>query len=118
MSDQVLIVLIVAAAIVIVLYLFRDRLKKFTIKGSQDNLEANLEAYKDTAQNEPGAAGQSYGVNISGNKQVGKDNKIKVAQSSVNVSDNTQMGQGQEIRVDANPSGESSPALKPDVPKQ
>jgi hypothetical protein len=106
MSDTVIIILVIVIGIVVVLFMFRDRLKRFSIKGSKDEVEANLETYKENQQpasaDAVGKPSQSYGVNISGNKQVGKGNKIDVAQKKVNVSYNVQLGQGNKIDVPQN----------------
>jgi hypothetical protein len=103
MSDNVLIVLIITVAIIIVLFIFRDRLRKFSIKGGKDSVEANLETYKEkqtpTTKEINGKTEHAYGVNISGNKQIGKEHEIVVTKSNVNVSDNLQLGENDQIEV-------------------
>lgn len=100
MDNTVWIVLIVAGAVLLVLFMFRGVLSKFFLKANREGVEAGIE----TRESHPVAPtseadSHPYAVNISRNKQLGMDNKIDVAQSNVNISDNTQAGRGQAIEV-------------------
>lgn len=100
MDTWVWIVLIVAVAVIVVLFMFRDKLGKFFLKAGHDGIETGLETREPGPGAPPDEPGRKpYGVNISGNKQVGAGNQISVAQSDVNVSDNTQAGRDQTIEV-------------------
>ena len=105
MSETVWIVLIIAIAVIVVLFMFRGALARFFLKASQDGFEAELETRE---QGPTGSqAGQSSaGTNISGNWQVGRQNKIDVGQPDTNVSDNLQLGREQDITA--------RPQTKPD----
>ena len=103
MSDTVLTVLIVAIAIIVVLFMFRERLRNFIFKANKDGVEANLE----TNQQDKtlGNQGRQPSVNISGNRQIGKGNRIDVGRSNVNVEKNLQKGDDEEIVVRPQKSG-------------
>jgi hypothetical protein len=102
MDSTIWIALIVAAAVIIVLFMFRRDIRKFFVKASRDGVEAGLET-RDPAPSPPpaagGAPGRAPGVNIKGNTQAGAGNRIGVAQSDVNVEDNKQLGRDQSIEV-------------------
>jgi hypothetical protein len=104
MSDTVLIVLIIALAVIIVLFAFRGALSRFFLKASREGFEAELQT-RDPAggqQSElPKEAAEppSPGVNISGNVQRGSGHRIAVNRPDVNVSDNEQSGRDQSIEV-------------------
>ena len=98
MDSTIWIALIIAVAVVVVLFMFRRDIRKFFVKASRDGVEAGLET-RDPNQNTPEVADRSYGVNIKGNTQAGSGNKISVAQSDVNVEDNAQVGRDQSIEV-------------------
>jgi hypothetical protein len=101
MNDAIWIALIIAGAIIVVLYMFRGVLARFFFKAGHEGVEASLETRDQTT----GSATASptppprAGVNISGNQQIGRENKIEVGRQDVNVSDNTQLGEKQEIKV-------------------
>ena len=94
MSDTVLIALIIAAAVVVVLFLFRKQLHRFSLKASGKGLETKLEARTPTASPE-----RQAGITIRGSRQVGEGNIIDVGRSGVNVEDNTQLGTEQKIVI-------------------
>ena len=101
MDSTIWIALIVAAAVIIVLFMFRHDIRKFFVKASRDGVEAGLETHDPGQSAPPGGAapGHPYGVNIKNNKQIGAGNKIGVGQSNVNVEDNMQLGRDQSIEV-------------------
>jgi hypothetical protein len=105
MSDTVLIVFIIAIAVVVVLVIFRKQVSRFFIKAGKEGLEADLET-REPASPTTTTAGSPASVVISGNKQIGKANKIDVAQSDVAVDDNLQLGEGQQIKVRPDPGAE------------
>jgi len=112
MSDTVQITLIVAVVVLIVLFMFRERLRNFMIKASREGVEANL----DTNQPANDAPKDRQGrVNITGNKLMGNKNRIDVGRSNVNVEKNLQKGSNQEIVVRTPKSvsrGKSKPSPK------
>ena len=104
MDNTTWIVLIVAVAIIVVLFMFRRDIRKFFVKASRDGVEAGLET-RDPGQSPPPVAtppGHPRSVNIKGNTQAGSGNKISVAQPNVNVEDNKQLGRDQSIEVKPN----------------
>ncbi|MCA9965078.1 MAG: hypothetical protein KC423_12565 [Anaerolineales bacterium] len=104
MSDTVLIVLIIVVAIIIVLWLFRSSLSRFFIKANKEGMEAELQTHssqKPGAKNMPTtSSAKASDVNVSGNWQIGRGNKIRTSGKSANVSDNRQLGEEQEITVE------------------
>ena len=100
MSDTVLTVLIVALAVVVVLYLFRGQLRRFLFKANREGIEAEL-----TTRAEAGRQGRQDGINISRSKQIGKGNVIEIGRRDVNVEDALQLGEDQKIvaKPDASP---------------
>lgn len=101
MDTTIWIALIVAVAVIVVLFMFRRNIRKFFVKASRNGIEAGLET-RDPSQSPPPAEiapVHPYGVNIKGNTQAGSGNKISVGQSNVNVEDNTQVGRDQSIEV-------------------
>jgi hypothetical protein len=94
MNPKVQIVLIIAAAVVIVLIIYKNRLSKFKLKANEKGVETELNADDGKTQ------GNNDGIVISGNKQIGKDNKIKVSSlNKAKIDKNTQKGDRQEIDV-------------------
>ena len=105
MSETVWIVLIIAIAVIVVLFMFRGALARFFLKASQDGFEAELETREQELTGSQ--AGQSTAsTNISSNWQIGRENKIDVGQADTNVSDNLQIGSEQDITA--------RPQTKPD----
>jgi hypothetical protein len=104
MSDTVLTVLIVAVAVVVILFMFRRQLSAFIFRANKEGVEAHLETRDTTAQDQTsGSAGRTHSVNISDNRQIGRDQEISVGRADTNVSDNLQLGEEQKIRVDPDP---------------
>jgi hypothetical protein len=94
MNDTVLTVLIVAVAVIVVLFMFRRQLSRFFLRADKKGLEARLETHN------PGAiAKRSDSITIKGNQQVGADNAIAIERSNVNMADNLQLGERQRITV-------------------
>lgn len=96
MSDTVQIGLIIAFVVIVVLFMFRERLRNFMIKANKDGVEANLDAGQGVSQ---AGKNKRATVNISGNKQIGNKNRIDVGRTNVNVEKNLQKGNNQEIVV-------------------
>jgi len=95
MSDAVWIVMIVAAAVVVTLYLYRRRLRDFFLKADRQGLEARLSTHPEDSSVAPAKPG----VKISGNVQRGREHEISVARDDVEINDNLQEGRGQKITV-------------------
>lgn len=108
-ENTVLIVAVVAIAVIVVLLMFRERLRSFGFKAGKNGVEANLE----TSQQAKSQTKQTGGsITISGNKQIGKGNQIDVGRSNVNVVKNLQKGENQ--RIVARPQKSTSkPKVKP-----
>ena len=90
MSDQVMIVLIVALAVVIVLVVFRDKLSRFVFKAK--GINAHLETHTNS------------GVKISKTSQKGKGHEINVERDNVDISDHKQDGEDHKLTVKKNKS--------------
>ncbi|MBE2197835.1 MAG: hypothetical protein IAE79_04435 [Anaerolinea sp.] len=100
MNDTVLIVLIIAVVVVVVLWMFRSTLSRFFIKANREGVEAELQTNDIIEQNEEaGAAAKPADVNVRGNWQIGRGNKLRVEGEEANVSDNRQVGEDQDITV-------------------
>jgi hypothetical protein len=94
MDPKVQIVVIIAVAVVVVLLFYRNHLSKFKLKASEKGIETELDTDKGKTQ------GKDEGIIISGNKQIGKDNKIKVSNiDKAKITENTQKGDQQEIDI-------------------
>jgi hypothetical protein len=98
-DDTVLIVSVVAIAVIVILFMFRERLKSFGFKASKDGLEANLDTERQGKAGTAAQADKARSINISGNRQIGEGNQIDVGRSSVNVEKNLQKGKNQKIVV-------------------
>lgn len=98
MSDTVLIVLIIAVAVIVVLWMFRSSLSRFFIKANKEGMEAELQTHDNHEQTE-GIPGERPDVNVESNWQVGRGNKIYVSSKEADVSDNRQLGEDQGITV-------------------
>ncbi len=96
MSDTVKIALIIAVVVVVVLYLFRDRLRSFGLKASGGTVEAELKT-SDAAASPPGES--RPGVVVRGTEMTGSDQAVKVRGKQVEVTDTTLRGKGQEFSV-------------------
>ncbi len=102
MSNTAQIALIVAVAVVIVLYLFRRQLAEFMLKFNKDGLETKLTTREPaTPKPIPPAtpAPASRPIVIKGNVQEGADHVIDVRRGGVEVIENLQDGDHQEIVV-------------------
>ena len=96
MSERVWIFLIVATAVVVVVFLLRKQLKTLLFKGG--GIEAGLDTHGSLASTDA-TPNRQASVNISGNKLIGKRQGIEVTRTDVNVSDNKLKGEDQEIIV-------------------
>jgi hypothetical protein len=103
MSDPVRIALIVAAAVVIALIIFRRQLSSFLFKATKDGIEAELKTHTQSpsgsAGDSPAGRPKSASVNIKRNRLFGWGNRIDVERDDVNVEENTQLGGNQELTV-------------------
>ena len=91
MSDTVSISLIIGVVVLVCLFALRNTLKQFGLK--INGLSANVKTH------------ERPGVNITGNKQSGKNHLIKTERNDINISDNFQVGEQNVIvaEVDAGP---------------
>lgn len=101
MDSTVWIALIIAAAVIVILFMFRPALKKFFLRADQGGIEAGIETREvPAAQPSTDATpNQAHAIEISHNKLMGAKQKISVGRSDVKVSDNTQIGHNQAIEV-------------------
>lgn len=88
MSDTVLITLIIAIAVVIILFIFRDKLSAFNLTANKRGLKGNLKNYPPPS-----------GVTVSGNVQQGDNHEINVGRDDATVIDNIQDGRENTISV-------------------
>ncbi len=87
MSDTVLITLIIAIAVVIILFIFKDRLSAFNLTANKRGLKGNVKNYPPS------------GVTISGVVQKGNKDKISVSQNDATVTNTKQLGDEDEINI-------------------
>ena len=101
MTQTFWIALIVAVAVVLVVLLLRRQLSSLFLKGM--GMEARVETHGPDSQNAARntRAMTKGGVNISGFKQSGSNNKLDIARGDVNLEQTQQKGSGQEINVRA-----------------
>jgi len=92
MSETLWITLIIAVVVLVVLFMFRKQLQSFLFKANREGIQAELNT------RDPRPQGRAQ-VNITGNRQAGKDNAIDVGRSGVNVQDNKQRGSNNKITV-------------------
>jgi hypothetical protein len=98
-SETVWIVLIIAVAVIVVLYMFRGALASFFLKATQEGFEAGLET-REQPPSDDQAEHSPADVNVSDTWQIGRKNKIAVGRSDTNVSKSRQIGEEQEITVE------------------
>jgi hypothetical protein len=100
MSDNVQIVLIIVAALVIVLFIFRKQLSDFRFKGGKEGVDMQLKTRKDAAQIAPGQPGEKQaGTSVNRNKLWGKGNEINLEGTNASVDENQLIGEEQKINV-------------------
>jgi hypothetical protein len=100
MSQPVQITLIAAVTVVIVLYIFRRQLKDFIFKFNREGVDAHLSTHEPEPGREavPASTGKAS-TRVSGNRLVGRDQRIDVRKSNTDVSENLMMGRDQVIAV-------------------
>lgn len=97
MSYSVETALIIAGTVVLVIFLLRGSLKRFSIKANQKSVEGRIETHAPDAKS--GGAPAAHGVVVRGNRQVGTNQKIEVRRGDAQVSDNVQAGKDQKIDI-------------------
>jgi hypothetical protein len=90
--------IIIGVVVIIILFMFRKRLRKFIFQIGKDGLRSELHAGDEVAS-PPAAQPKPGGVNISGNVQTGRGHRIDVGRGDTAVRDNVQTGHKQEIVV-------------------
>ena len=85
--------------IIIILFMFRKRLRTFIFQVGKDGLRSELHAGGEVASPPDAAPPKPGGVNISGNVQVGQGHRIDVGRGDTTVRENIQTGREQEIVV-------------------
>jgi len=96
-SDKAIIVSAVALAIVVILFLVRERLSRFAFKANRDGLETEIET--NLPRGDAGTAARARSIRVSNNRQEGTGHRIEVARGSVEVEGNIQAGSDQKISV-------------------
>lgn len=86
--------IIIGVVVIIILFMFRKRLRTFIFQIGKDGLRSELHA-----GDVPPDAPPTGGVTISGNVQAGQGHRIDVARGDTAVRDNVQTGREQEIVV-------------------
>ena len=100
MSDPVLIVLIIAATVIVVLFIFRRQLKDFVFRVNKKELNAQIHTHSPSET--PASPRESgAGIVIRGIRMQGKDQGIDVSRPGVEVSDSRMTGIDQHITVAA-----------------
>lgn len=95
MNEQVLIALIVAVAILAIIFLLRERLQRFGFKSKL--FETEIETHRQELS--PPSASAGGGVKISNNVMEGQGNRIEVRRGGTEVGDNQLRGENQDIFV-------------------
>lgn len=99
MSETVQIAIIVAGVVVIVLFMFRERLTHFEFSADSKGVSSRLDAEPANVpkQTDRGnASGDKLGIRISGNRMMGKGNVIQ-AERPAEIVQNTMIGVEQRI---------------------
>ena len=90
MSDGVTITGIIAVAIIVVMAIFKDRLKAFFFKADSEGVRATIKAGNDKT---------SSGITIKKTSQIGSNSEIKVSKDNVNIEEFEQKGKGHKLEV-------------------
>ena len=109
MNDTVWIALIVALAVIVVLWMFRPMLSRFFLKVGKEGVEADLETRERQSQ-QPGGF-RRFLTNVSRNWQIGRGNKMTITGSGTNFEGNAQVGKEQELNV-TDPDKPAAPPTK------
>lgn len=98
-SNTVWIVLIIAIALILVLFMFRRQLREFILKVTRAGVELELKNNQSTEDHPVpvNKAKRGPGTRIIGNIQFGKHNRIENNQSNASIEDNKQIGGGNII---------------------
>ena len=101
MSDNVMIVLVIAIALIVILFIFRKQLSNFHFRGGRDGVDMELKTRKETSTAASAQSGRkSSGTSVSRNTLWGRKNKINVQNSGkASVDENKVVGEEQEINV-------------------
>lgn len=108
--------IIIGVVVIIVLFMFRKRLRKFIFQIGKDGLRSELQAGDEAASPPAATPPRPGGVNISGNVQAGQGHRIDVGRGDTTVRDNLQTGHDQEIVVRPEgmmPGPDSAPSDEP-----
>jgi hypothetical protein len=97
MTETTWIVLIIAATVLIVLFIFRRQLKDFILKVNSGGLDAHLSTHSPQPDQGSSTPAAPRGVKISGNKMFGWLQRIFVRHDQAEVSDNVMAGGKQDI---------------------
>ncbi len=97
MTETTWIVLIVAATVLVVLFIFRRQLKDFILKINSGGLDAQLSTHDPQPGQESSTLAAKRGVKISGNKMFGWLQRILVRHDDAEVSNNVMAGGKQDI---------------------
>lgn len=96
-----LVAVLIVVAVLIILWIYRDRLKLFVFKINREGVSTELEAHKPASplRAKSAAPEPRSSVEISGNQQKGTGNQINVGRGDTRVRDNTQTGKDNKIDV-------------------
>jgi hypothetical protein len=100
LDDKVIIPLGIALIVLVILILYREKLKLFFFEATRQGIRARLET-KTQARDDQGPS-----IIISGNRQTGEDHLIDVGRDKTEVTKNIQSGKRDQIvtRPDPGPS--------------
>jgi hypothetical protein len=102
MSDTVLIVIIITAAVLLILFMFRNQLSRFLFKANKDGVEAELET-KETPGS-PASTGSPTaqpGASVRRVTLIGKGSTAEARGSKATVEDVTGLGVDQTFSADS-----------------
>ena len=93
MSDIAIAILAITGVVIVALFLLRNQIKRLVFKAGPDGVETDIETHETNSTAKPPS------IRITGNKQIGKRNRIDVERDDVEVADNVQRGEDHGIRA-------------------
>ncbi|MBE9098827.1 hypothetical protein [Vacuolonema iberomarrocanum] len=93
--DAIWIVLIITIGVIVVVWMLRDRITRLFFKSpyGEGGMDADSPQHRNMRRRSPS-------TRVSGNRMIGKRNKIRVTQSDVDVQRNLMEGEELELNVD------------------
>jgi len=100
MSEKFWIIVVVAVAVLLVVFMLRRQLKSLALKGM--GMEAKVQTHAtNSGGTSKASAGRRHSVNISNLKLTGSGNELDISRGDVNVERTKLTGIGQKVKVQA-----------------